>query len=113
MVSEHATQVLRELGVLQREMENVGLWSDLSPSDEALMSSEPFCCDTMSFTNWLQWIFVPRMRYMVEANAQLPSKSAMYPMAAEALVDMQGEFKGILDSVKRLDMLLSAQRSAN
>jgi uncharacterized protein YqcC (DUF446 family) len=45
---------------------------------------------------------------MVEANAQLPSKSAMYPMAAEALVDMQDESKGILDSVKRLDMLLSA-----
>jgi AmpD protein len=62
----------------------------------------------MSFTNWLQWIFVPRMRYMVEANAQLPSKSAMYPMATEALVDMQDESKGILDSVKRLDMLLSA-----
>ncbi|MDP6968167.1 MAG: YqcC family protein [Gammaproteobacteria bacterium] len=108
MVSEQPAQVLRELGVLQREMENVGLWSDLSPSEEAMMSSQPFCCDTMSFTSWLQWIFVPRMRYMVESNKQLPDKSAMYPMAAEALVDMQDQSKGILDSVKRLDMLLTS-----
>ena len=107
MVSEQAMQVLRELGVLQREMENVGLWSDLSPSDEAMMSSQPFCADTMNFTNWLQWIFLPRMRYMAEAERPLPDKSAMYPMATETLIDMQDQAKGILDSVKRLDMLLA------
>ena len=107
MVSKKAMQVSRELGVLQREMENVGLWSDLSPSEEAMMSRQPFCADTMSFTSWLQWIFVPRMQYMVEAKQPMPHKSAMYPMATETLIDMQDQAKGILDSVKRLDMLLA------
>ncbi len=108
MASEQASQVLRELGVLQREMQNVGLWSDVSPSDEAMMSSQPFCCDSMSFSNWLQWIFVPRMQYMLETDAGLPGKSAMFPMAEEAWKDMGETAKGTLDSVRRLDVLLSA-----
>ena len=108
MATEQAAQILRELGALQREIQNVGLWSDLSPTEEAMMSSEPFCCDSMSFTSWLQWIFVPRMLYMIESESALPAKSGMHPMAVEALAEMQGQAKGILDSVKRLDVLISA-----
>lgn len=107
MASDQASQVLRELGVLQREMQNVGLWSDLSPTDEAMMSSQPFCCDTMSFSNWLQWIFVPRLQYMLETQAALPGKSGMHPMAEEAWKEMGTTAKGALDSVRRLDVLLS------
>lgn len=72
------------------------------------MSSQPFCCDSMSFTSWLQWIFVPRMLYMIESESPLPGKSAMHPMAGEALAEMQDQAKGVLDSVKRLDLLISA-----
>ncbi|HCH25195.1 MAG TPA: pseudouridine synthase [Oceanospirillaceae bacterium] len=108
MATAQAAQLLRELGVLQREIQNVGLWSDLSPSEEAMMSSQPFCCDSMSFTSWLQWIFVPRMLYMIESESALPGKSAMHPMAVEALAEMQEQAKGVLDSVKRLDVLISA-----
>ncbi|MCP4880727.1 MAG: YqcC family protein [Gammaproteobacteria bacterium] len=107
MASEQAAKLLRELGVLQREMQNVGLWSDVSPTEEAMMSSQPFCSDAMSFTSWLQWIFVPRMLYMIESGGQLPRKSAMHPMAIAALSDMLDQGKGVMDSVKRLDMLLS------
>jgi uncharacterized protein YqcC (DUF446 family) len=107
MATEQTTRVLRELGVLEREMQNVGLWSDLSPTEEAMMSNEPFCCDSMNFTSWLQWIFVPRMLYMIESEGQLPTKSATYPMATEALADMQEQASGVLASVKRLDGLLS------
>ncbi|WP_258876037.1 YqcC family protein, partial [Pseudomonas aeruginosa] len=29
---------------------------------EALASPEPFCVDTLALEQWLQWIFLPRMK---------------------------------------------------
>ena len=107
MTSNKHRQILRELGVLKRELQNIGLWSDVSPAEDAMMSSEPFCCDTMNFATWLQWIFVPRMYYMVESESALPGKSGIHPMAEEALSDMTEQVKAVLKSILRLDILLN------
>ena len=34
--------ILRELGILQQELQNLGIWSDIAPSEEALLSTEAF-----------------------------------------------------------------------
>ena len=100
--------VLRELDILQLEMQTLGLWSDLAPSEEALLSTQPFCCDLMGFAEWLQWIFIPRLSYLLETGGQLPHKSGIYPMADEAFKDLEGTIKGLMGSIKRMDTLLTA-----
>jgi uncharacterized protein YqcC (DUF446 family) len=107
MASLHK-DVLRELGILQLELQTLGLWSDLAPSEEALLSTEPFCCDLMGFAEWLQWIFIPRLSYLAEKEGQLPRKSGIYPMAEGAFKDLEGTVKGLLGSIKRMDTLLTA-----
>ena len=107
MASLHQ-DVLRELGILQVELQTLGLWSDLAPSEEALLSTQPFCCDLMGFAEWLQWIFIPRLSYLLETKSQLPHQSGIYPMAEEAFKDLEGTIKGLLSSIKRMDILLTA-----
>jgi len=107
MASLHQ-DVLRELGILQVELQTLGLWSDLAPSEEALLSNEPFCCDLMGFAEWLQWIFIPRLSYLAEKECQLPQKSGVYPMAEGAFEDLESAAKGLLGSIKRMDTLLTA-----
>lgn len=100
--------ILRELGILQVELKNVGIWNDLAPSEEAMLSTEPFCCDLMSFAEWLQWIFIPRLSYLAETGANVPQKSGILPMAEEAFKDLKDTAKGLLASIRRVDALLTA-----
>ena len=48
------------------------LWTAEHPSAEALMSQEPFAVDHMDFNEWLQWLFIPRIRMMIEEQLPLP-----------------------------------------
>jgi uncharacterized protein YqcC (DUF446 family) len=107
MASLHQ-DVLRELGILQLELQTIGLWSDVAPSEEALLSTEPFCCDLMSFAEWLQWIFIPRLSYLAETEGQLPRKSGIFPMAEGAFKDLEDAVKGLMGSIQRMDGLLTA-----
>jgi uncharacterized protein YqcC (DUF446 family) len=66
---------------IEQELERLGLWSDESPSTQALASQQPFCVDTLDFEQWLQFIFVPRMQALVAAQAELPMVSQVAPMA--------------------------------
>lgn len=75
---------------IEAEMRRIGLWAREAPSPEALASPLPFCCDTLSFAEWLQFVFLPRMKIMLEAGAVLPSRCGLAPMAEESF-----RFRGI------------------
>lgn len=91
-----------QLLLIERELRVQGWWQAQAPSAEALFSQEPFCVDTLAFEQWLQWIFLPRMKQLLEAGAALPSVSGIQPMAeqvyggqiekARALIKLLGEF---------------------
>lgn len=107
-MSELHQDIIKELGILQFELESAGLWADLAPSDEAFLSTQPFCCDLMSFSEWLQWIFIPSLMYLAETQKALPQKSAILPMAEEAFTDLEGSLRGLFASLARIDALLTA-----
>ena len=67
---------------IERELRLLGWWSAQAPSAEALASQEPFCVDTLSFAQWLQWIFLPRMKLIIESDAVLPARSSIRPTSA-------------------------------
>lgn len=70
---------------LQQVLTKHHLWQATSPAATALASTQPFCLDTLSATEWLQWIFIPRMQALLEANAPLPKEIAISPYLEEAL----------------------------
>ena len=100
-------EIAQQLLLIERELRVLGLWSVDSPAPEALASVEPFCVDTLRFEQWLQWIFLPRMKQLLEAGAALPSVSGIQPMAeqvygggqavkARGLIRLLGEFDRLL-----------------
>lgn len=70
-------QLLTELKEVLKVAE---LWSLTQPSAEALASQQPFACDTLALEQWLQFIFIPRLQAMLEANAAVPPMKLL-PMA--------------------------------
>ena len=74
-------QLMDSLKQLASEMRAAGQWSEQSPSQDDLFSSEPFAVDKLTFVQWLQFVFVPRMQALCETQQPLPKESAIAPMA--------------------------------
>lgn len=71
------------LNDLREELYTQNLWTDEPPDPEALDSQEPFCVDTLPLESWLQFIFLPRMEAVLDAEAPLPADCAIAPYAEE------------------------------
>ncbi|MBC3952098.1 YqcC family protein, partial [Pseudomonas folii] len=84
-------EVAEHLLLIERELRALGWWSDRSPSEEALSSGEPFCVDTLEFEQWLQWIFLPRMKHILENDLPLPNASGILEMAEMVYATLQRE----------------------
>lgn len=79
------TQVKQHLTDLEIALRVHNLWEATPPSAEALANDEPFCVSTLSATQWLQWIFLPRMHALLEANAELPRNFAIFALSRRSL----------------------------
>jgi uncharacterized protein YqcC (DUF446 family) len=97
--------------LIERELREQGWWADTPPSAEALTSVEPFCVDSLAFEEWLQWIFLPRMKLIIESDQPLPSVSGIRPMAEMVYAANLGKAKGLLVLLGEFDGLIGAARA--
>ncbi|AVO52175.1 YqcC family protein [Ectopseudomonas mendocina] len=96
-----------QLLLIERELRVLGWWQDEAPSAEALASQEPFCVDTLSFEQWLQWIFLPRMKQLLEAGATLPSVSGIQAMAEMVYQQQAGIARRLQELLGEFDQLIT------
>ena len=82
-MSERHSQLANLLFDLEKELRETQLWAQENPSPEALLSTEPFSIDLLTFTEWLQFIFLPRMYATIEAADDLPQSCSIAPMAEQ------------------------------
>lgn len=94
------------LDELEIQLKLVDLWSEQAPSEQALASTVPFACDQMSFSCWLQFIFLPRMRMLISAKQPLPNRIALSPMA-EQVWQGHSDMQGVMLTINQLDTLLN------
>lgn len=98
-------QVKQHLSDLEIAMRLHKLWESTPPSLEAMANTQPFCVETLTPTQWLQWIFIPRMHALLEANAELPRNFAVTPYLEESL-KAESYLQAICDPVLKLEVLL-------
>jgi uncharacterized protein YqcC (DUF446 family) len=96
-------QLVDHLLLIERELHVLGWWSMESPSQVDLASQEPFCVDTLSFEQWLQWIFLPRMRLIIEQGLPLPEVSGIQQMAEMVYADRSGQAGRLLQLLGAFD----------
>lgn len=78
--NEHHATLWQLLDVLETELKQAGLWASIPPSPEALSSVMPFMYDTLRPFEWLQWIFIPRTRALMDSKGQLPGNCNIHPL---------------------------------
>jgi uncharacterized protein YqcC (DUF446 family) len=95
------------LHAIEAEMRQLGLWSDTAPSPAALASRTPFCYDTLPFTQWLQWVLLPRMQLILERQDRLPPSSDIWPLAEHEFKKLDIDTGELLRLVRRFDELIN------
>lgn len=97
---------------VEANLRTSGKWDPNRPSESQLDSNHPFCIDTLSFEQWLQWIFLPRMKRLVESAGPLPEQSAIYEYAVDYFDKIDLSTNRLLLLLKDFDQLISIQSGA-
>ena len=106
MASHHLqADVIRYADRIEHEMRRIGYWQNQPLRPEQMQFKKAFAMDSMAFTQWLQFVFLPRVREAAAAN-QFPSSSSVGTQAvrefdgdpsAGDLTNLLCEFDGLFD----------------
>lgn len=90
---------------IEHALQDLGLWSAEPLALERLHSTAPFCVDTLGFHEWLQWIFIPRMRNVVARQQRLPSSARIMPMGEQCFAHLGRRQQPLLELLSQVDRL--------
>lgn len=107
-MQRRVSTVADQLLLIERELRVLGWWEASPPDARALASQQPFCVDTLELHQWLQWIFLPRMKLLVEGGQPLPTTSGIHAMAEVVYAQRLAEVRELLKALAAFDRLISA-----
>jgi len=103
------TEVAEVLIDIEAQLRQLGQWHKVRPSAEALASDQPFCVDTLTLPQWLQFVFLPTLYAMLEEGQSLPERCGIAPMAEEYFSGTGLRSHDLIDALRKIDRLLSAE----
>jgi uncharacterized protein YqcC (DUF446 family) len=92
---------------LEIELKASDLWKENTPSDECLASTEPFAIDTLTFPEWLQFLFIEKMMQLIKADLPLPNAMAIAPMATEYFNMIEIKNQELIAVITRIDLVIN------
>ena len=103
------TEIAEVMIDIEAQLRQLGQWDKIPPSTEALASQEPFCVDTLTLPQWLQFVFLPTLYRMLEDEQALPGRCGIAPMAEEFFRGSGLAVNDLVTALLRMDELLSQQ----
>lgn len=105
---EELSQLADLILEIERQLRLLDLWSDEVPSEARLSSQEPFAIDTLSFNEWLQFLFIPRMKVILEQAGGLPVQSNISPMAEEYFKS-NDKAANLIKAIQEFDQVINSR----
>jgi len=103
------TEIAEVLIDIEAQLRQLGQWDKIPPSTEALASEQPFCVDTLTLPQWLQFIFMPTLYRMLEENQALPDRCGIAPMAEEFFRGSGLATGELMEALAQIDEVLSRE----
>lgn len=108
-MTDEKQRIEHHLFEIEVELRRLNLWESVSPPPDALVSELPFSHDTLKFTQWLQFIFLRRMKMLLESSAPLPSICGIAPYAEEYFKNTDIHVELLMEHLRAVDKLLSSR----
>jgi uncharacterized protein YqcC (DUF446 family) len=96
----------QRIAAIEAEMKSIGMWQTTPLPPAAMNFHKAFAMDTMAYSQWLQFVFIPRVNQIVSTNGKFPSSSSVGTQAirefdgddkAASLVTLLCEFDALFD----------------
>lgn len=99
--------ILDLLEKIEQDLRKRNMWGGEAnkPSKKALASTQPFCLDTLDFHQWLEYVLIVKMKALINEKGTLPHRVSIYPIAIEYYRGQWGEFRSLIELLKKFDEL--------
>ena len=97
----------QQIRQIETSMQALKLYARIRPDDTAFESSAPFCYDTMSLLEWLQWVMFPKTRELIAREIPLPTVCEIHPLAEEEFKLLDQNTDALLEEILKLDQLFN------
>jgi len=101
------TRIAELLIDVEAQLRQLGQWERSPPPPGALDSDQPFCVDTLTLPQWLQFVFLPTLYAMLEEGRSLPDRCGIAPMAEEFFSGTGPGSDALVATLVRIDELLT------
>jgi uncharacterized protein YqcC (DUF446 family) len=88
---------------IELELKKIGWWQAEALPEAAFHFEKAFAGDTMTFSQWLQFILIPRVRGLIENRGEFPGQSQVGTQAIR-------EFDGCVEANDLVDLLCRFDR---
>jgi uncharacterized protein YqcC (DUF446 family) len=93
---------------LEKVMRQVNVWEMPEPSQQALVSQQPFCIDSMGFDQWIKFVMLEKFKIILSNGDALPSTSNIAVMAQEFYKTHDKVAKdALISALEAIDLCLS------
>ncbi len=96
--------IRKKLNEIESEMKRLGIWSKTPLPKDAFLDMGAFGMNTMSFDQWLQFVFVPNVRKLLKTDGPWPDKSEIGTIAVREF-DGMPESDGLIALLTEFDHL--------
>jgi uncharacterized protein YqcC (DUF446 family) len=100
--SNKSQRLLALFSDLTAQLKQLDEWQQSAPEAKRLASTQPFAVDTLRPTEWLQWVFLPKMTQLIDLQRPLPSGFEISPYF-EQVWQGQLEFQQVLLTLSQID----------
>ena len=108
-MNAYERDIREALLAIEAELRFLSLWASEPPPAEDILSERPFCCDTLDFPQWLQWVLLPRMWNIVEQAGPYPARCGIYNYAEEWASHQGADSLALLSLIKSFDALIEGR----
>ncbi len=98
-MSPDYSTVQQQIESIEQELKSIGFWQSEPLRAEQYDFHAAFALDTMAYSQWLQFIFIPRVNSIIAEHRLFPKSSSVGAQAVR-------EFDGV-PAASRLVLLLS------
>jgi uncharacterized protein YqcC (DUF446 family) len=103
MKSHMIEKVRLSIQKIEDELKRLELWSESALSKDKLVNMGAFGSNTMAFTEWLQFVLIPRVQQIIETKEEFPTQSNVAAYAYR-------EFDGVADREILIQLLADFDR---
>lgn len=94
------------LAAVVQSMKDAGVWETQRPPDSAFENMGAFGINTMPFTDWLRWVFVPNVERLITTDGPWPTSSQVSAQAARE-GDTDEVVQSLVPALAAFDQLFS------